>query len=112
MFAFLQTVPVNPKPFLNGLTGKPVIVKLKWGMEYKGECLCCWPVLDLRLFAPLRNSLALRAGYLVSVDSYMNLQVIYLPVSCSGPCKVLSQASHRVDMCWCNRAACQHRGVH
>ena len=42
-------VPVNPKPFLNDLTGKPVIAKLKWGMEYK--------------------------GYLVSVDSYMNLQV-------------------------------------
>lgn len=33
---FVQTVPVNPKPFLNNLTGKPVIVKLKWGMEYKG----------------------------------------------------------------------------
>jgi len=46
---FVQTVPVNPKPFLNNLTGKPVIVKLKWGMEYK--------------------------GYLVSVDSYMNLQL-------------------------------------
>jgi hypothetical protein len=29
-------VPVNPKPFLNELTGKTVIVKLKWGMEYKG----------------------------------------------------------------------------
>jgi small nuclear ribonucleoprotein F len=42
-------VPVNPKPFLNDLTGKQVIVKLKWGMEYK--------------------------GYLVSVDSYMNLQL-------------------------------------
>uniref|UniRef100_A0A803LEH4 Flotillin-like n=1 Tax=Chenopodium quinoa TaxID=63459 RepID=A0A803LEH4_CHEQI len=44
-----KTVPVNPKPFLNNLTGKPVIVKLKWGMEYK--------------------------GYLVSVDGYMNLQL-------------------------------------
>eukprot|EP00887_Chlorella_sp_A99_P008020 scaffold12.g8020.t1 len=43
------SVPVNPKPFLNDLTGKQVIVKLKWGMEYK--------------------------GYLVSVDSYMNLQL-------------------------------------
>ncbi|GMH35811.1 hypothetical protein BSKO_03679 [Bryopsis sp. KO-2023] len=43
------TVPVNPKPFLNDLTGKTVIVKLKWGMEYK--------------------------GYLVSVDAYMNLQL-------------------------------------
>jgi len=32
-----QTIPVNPKPFLNELTGKPVVVKLKWGMEYKGE---------------------------------------------------------------------------
>ncbi|CAN0136787.1 unnamed protein product [Heterosigma akashiwo] len=40
---------VNPKPFLNELTGKSVIVKLKWGMEYK--------------------------GILVSVDSYMNLQL-------------------------------------
>ena len=39
-FAYLlQTVPVNPKPFLNDLTGKPVIVKLKWGMEYKGALL-------------------------------------------------------------------------
>lgn len=45
----MQTMPLNPKPFLNGLTGKPVIVKLKWGMEYK--------------------------GYLVSVDGYMNVQV-------------------------------------
>lgn len=42
---------MNPKPFLNGLTGKPVMVKLKWGMEYK--------------------------GYLVSVDGYMNMQVLY-----------------------------------
>ncbi|XLR17218.1 hypothetical protein HN51_038192 [Arachis hypogaea] len=45
----MATIPVNPKPFLNNLTGKQVIVKLKWGMEYK--------------------------GYLVSVDSYMNLQL-------------------------------------
>lgn len=34
-----MATPVNPKPFLNELTGKPVMVKLKWGMEYKGECL-------------------------------------------------------------------------
>ena len=43
------TVPVNPKPFLNQLTGKPIIVKLKWGMEYK--------------------------GFLVSTDAYMTLQL-------------------------------------
>ena len=29
-------MPMNPKPFLNGLTGKSVMVKLKWGHEYKG----------------------------------------------------------------------------
>ena len=40
---------VNPKPFLNDLTGKNVMVKLKWGMEYEGK--------------------------LLSVDSYMNVQV-------------------------------------
>ncbi|RDD38089.1 Small nuclear ribonucleoprotein F [Trichoplax sp. H2] len=45
----MATVPINPKPFLNGLTGKPVLVKLKWGMDYK--------------------------GFLVSVDNYMNLQL-------------------------------------
>ncbi|XP_037761598.1 small nuclear ribonucleoprotein F-like [Chelonia mydas] len=42
-------LPLNPKPFLNWLTGKLVMVKLKWGMEYK--------------------------GYLVSVDGYMNMQL-------------------------------------
>lgn len=42
-------MPINPKPFLNGLTGKSVIVKLKWGHEYK--------------------------GFLVSVDGYMNMQL-------------------------------------
>mmetsp|Transcript_26614 Transcript_26614/g.25476 ORF Transcript_26614/g.25476 Transcript_26614/m.25476 type:complete len:87 (-) Transcript_26614:289-549(-) len=40
---------VNPKPFLANLTGKEVIVKLKWGMEYK--------------------------GLLMAIDSYMNLQL-------------------------------------
>eukprot|EP01040_Poterioochromonas_malhamensis_P021197 gene21197-25514_t len=40
---------INPKPFLGDLTGRPVIVKLKWGMEYK--------------------------GILMSIDSYMNVQL-------------------------------------
>lgn len=40
---------MNPKPFLQSLTGKQVVARLKWGMEYR--------------------------GYLMSVDSYMNLQV-------------------------------------
>ena len=40
---------VNPKPFLTNLTGQEVIVRLKWGQEYK--------------------------GVLTSIDSYMNLQL-------------------------------------
>lgn len=44
-----MAMPINPKPFLNSLTGKPVIIKLKWGHEYK--------------------------GFLVSVDGYMNMQL-------------------------------------
>ena len=46
---YVDKMALNPKPFLSQLTGKPVIVKLKWGMEYK--------------------------GYLVSTDNYMNVQV-------------------------------------
>ncbi|XP_051005332.1 small nuclear ribonucleoprotein F-like [Acomys russatus] len=45
-----MSLPLSPKPFLSGLTGKPVMVKLKWGMESK--------------------------GYLVSVDGYMNMQLV------------------------------------
>lgn len=40
---------LNPLPFLYDFVGKPVIVKLKWGMEYK--------------------------GFLVSTDAYMNIQL-------------------------------------
>lgn len=40
---------LNPKPFLADLTGKTVIVKLKWGIEYQGS--------------------------LVSVDNYMNIHL-------------------------------------
>lgn len=50
---FLQaTVPVNPKPLLNNLTGKSVIVKLKWGMEYKGNmCPFLIPTSIISLFS-------------------------------------------------------------
>ncbi|KAJ1963836.1 Manganese transporter smf1 [Dipsacomyces acuminosporus] len=46
----MNFAPVNPKPFLQSLTGKPVVVRLKWGQEYK--------------------------GLLASSDSYMNIQLI------------------------------------
>nr|XP_028576381.1 small nuclear ribonucleoprotein F-like [Podarcis muralis] len=42
-------LPRHPKPFLNGLSGKPVMVKLKWGAGYKGD--------------------------LVSLDGYMSMQL-------------------------------------
>lgn len=45
----MQVAPVNPRPFLQELTGKMVAVKLKWGLEYR--------------------------GFLVATDAYMNLQV-------------------------------------
>ena len=45
----IQVAPVNPRPFLQELTGKMVAVKLKWGLEYR--------------------------GFLVATDAYMNLQV-------------------------------------
>lgn len=44
-----QFVPLNPRPMLQGLVDKEVIVKIKWGQEYTGR--------------------------LVSVDSYMNIQL-------------------------------------
>ena len=41
---------INPQPFLYGLTGRAVGVKLKWGLEY--------------------------IGLLKSVDDYMNLHLV------------------------------------
>ncbi len=91
-----QSSIVNPKPFLNELTGKPVIVKLKWGMEYKGTFYPRFVrvisrfVVHLPRTRLIRCHLPLRArvatfmrktktenfpGFLVSIDPYMNLQL-------------------------------------
>ena len=69
----MAIVPVNPKPFLQGQSGKPVLVRLKWGMEYK--------------------------GYLVSTDSYMNIQV------CQAPSFVIGVSINKTKP-----AACKYRG--
>jgi small nuclear ribonucleoprotein F len=46
----MSFVPINPRPFLQGLIGNYIYVRLKWGeTEYKGK--------------------------LVSTDSYMNIQL-------------------------------------
>ena len=44
----LSFQPVNPRPLLDSLAGRQIVVRLKWGTEYR--------------------------GFLVSADSYMNLQ--------------------------------------
>ena len=44
-----QQILINPKPFLLTLINKPVLIRLKWGIEYK--------------------------GILVSYDKYMNFQL-------------------------------------
>ncbi|AXA51416.1 small nuclear ribonucleoprotein F [Malassezia restricta] len=45
----MPDIPLNPKPFLQNQIGKKVIIRLKWGLEYK--------------------------GFLVSTDNYMNFQL-------------------------------------
>ncbi|RYR64289.1 hypothetical protein Ahy_A03g010424 isoform A [Arachis hypogaea] len=82
----MATIPVNPKPFLNNLTGKQVIVKLKWGMEYKG--IIFFLSFNFLLLSKIPERLKWKIklqklhktrscfiSYLVSVDSYMNLQL-------------------------------------
>ena len=39
----------NPVPFLTDLVEKDVIVKLTWGMEYKGKLLSCDSYMNLQL---------------------------------------------------------------
>jgi hypothetical protein len=76
---------------MNNLTGKPVIVKLKWGMEYKGNLspFCIQFELEqfifqilLLLLTKLKNFYYTFPGYLASVDSYMNLQVLIWQFGC------------------------------
>ena len=72
---------VNPKPFLQGLTGKSVFVKLKWGMEYKGACVYTSRMRRLHHTPPPtthqthQSTIPLSAGVLLSVDNYYNLQL-------------------------------------
>ena len=45
----VQTPVVNPKPFVASLTGQSVIVKLKWGLEYRGTLLASDAYMNLQL---------------------------------------------------------------
>ncbi len=31
--------PLNPRPYINELVGKKILVRLKWGMTYTGKFL-------------------------------------------------------------------------
>jgi len=63
MAAALSFDPLNPKPFLAELIGRPVTVRLKWGLEYK--------------------------GILLAYDAYMNLQLMNASEWASGENKGL-----------------------
>ncbi len=53
-------MPTNPKPWLNSKVGEKIVVKLKWGHEYKGT--------------------------LVSSDGYMNLSLKKVEEFIDGAC--------------------------
>jgi len=72
--------PLNPRPYINELVGKKILVRLKWGMTYTGK------------FNSLIHpyiSLFVNLGFLVSVDQYMNVQldkaVEYIDEQNKGP---------------------------
>ena len=67
-------MPMNPKLFLNSLTGKAVMVKLKWGHEYK--------------------------GFLVSSDGYVNLQLANTEEFIVGVCT--GNLGLGEVLVWCN----------
>jgi len=56
-----KAVALNPTPFLSELTGKKVIVRLKWGQEYR--------------------------GLLLSTDAYMNVQLLNTEEWIGDECK-------------------------
>ncbi len=57
--------PLNPRPYINELVGKKILVRLKWGMTYKGKYN------QIRILIFYFENL----GFLVSVDQYMNVQL-------------------------------------
>ena len=67
-------MPINPKPFLNSLTGKAVMVKLKWGHEYK--------------------------EFLVPSDGYVNLQLANTEEFIVGVCT--GNLGLGEVLVWCN----------
>ena len=84
----MATVPVNPKPFQNDLTGKLILVKLKWSMEYKGTFKSLDPYMNLQMLDAGEDDLTGKLilvklkkgmeykGTLKSIDPYMSLEML------------------------------------
>jgi len=80
---------VNPKPFLASLTGNPVVVKLKWGMEYRGTLLAADAYMNLQLANTEEYVHGELAGNLGEVLIRCN-NVLYIRESNAGGAKMES----------------------
>ena len=74
--------PLNPRPYVNELVGKKILVRLKWGITYTGKE-------TLGTFSRRKGLAFSCSGVLVSVDQYMNVQlgnaVEYIDEQNKGP---------------------------
>lgn len=69
----------TPADFLKSIKGKPVVVKLNSGVDYRGKCLLCVYAL---LFIQRRNQ-DCGSGILACLDGYMNIAMEQTEV-CTG----------------------------
>jgi small nuclear ribonucleoprotein F len=69
--------PLNPRPYINELVGKKILVRLKWGITYTGRIVLhehCSRVGQRHI--SIESVVVVRTlGVLVSVDQYMNVQL-------------------------------------
>ena len=67
----MSSTIINPKPFLNGLLGRKVVCKMRWGQEFY--------------------------GYLVSMDGYLNLQMNQIEENIDGTWATLGDGLIRAN---------------
>ena len=75
--------PLNPRPYINELVGKKILVRLKWGVTYTGSST------NVSSRRRCFTGCSLCLGALASVDQYMNVQlgnaVEYIDEQNKGP---------------------------
>ena len=61
---------LNPIPFLKSLIGKEVIVKLKWGQEYKGTLMAFDKYMNFQVsfFYIKKRFMGLKNGLMTNVE--------------------------------------------